>query len=152
VFSDAERLRLLGVTWYTFYPTLRRLSVGKGPSRALRDLLDLCRREEIPVVLVLMPESAVFRSWYAPESLAPARGLLAQLRETYGVRVIDASDWLADKDFVDGHHAQGSGADVFTTRLREELGRILSGLFTSDTGPGPPPGPSRGPTPDRAGS
>jgi hypothetical protein len=124
--SDEDGARFREKAHGEFYRTLRRLRVGQGPSRALRDLLDLCRREGIPVVLVLMPESTTFHSWYAPEGLAAALRLLAELRATYGARVIDTSDWVADKDFADGHHVLAGGAAAFTTRLSAELGRILA--------------------------
>ena len=43
-------------------------------------MLDRCRREGIPAVLVRMPESTNFRSWYRPEGLAEIRRLFEELR------------------------------------------------------------------------
>jgi hypothetical protein len=109
-----------------YFASLQRLRVGDGPARALRDLLERCRQEGIPVVLVQMPESTWFRSWYRAEGLAESRRLLAELRATYGVDVIDATEWAADTDFTDGHHLMPHGAAAFTARLREELRPILA--------------------------
>jgi hypothetical protein len=92
----------------------------------MRDLVERCRREQIPLVLVLMPESSDFRTWYSPEGLAEARRLLAELRDGCGVPVIDASAWVPDDGFKDGHHLMEKGAEVFTTRLREELRPFLA--------------------------
>jgi hypothetical protein len=127
-FTSEEYQRGWLGTYYTFHPTLQRLQVAPGPVRALRDLLDRCRREGIPAVLVRMPESKNFRSWYRPEGLAEIRRLFEELSREYGIDAIDASKWVADIDFRDGHHVQGKGAHVFTTRLIEELRPILARL------------------------
>jgi hypothetical protein len=124
--TDALRAREIGTTVRMYFRGLRRFRLGRGQTQALRDVLDLCRREEIPVVLVLMPESPAFRTLYAPEGLAAALRLLEELRETYGAGLIDATNWVADKDFIDGHHVLAGGAAVFTTRLRRELEHLLA--------------------------
>jgi hypothetical protein len=109
---------------YEYMPSLQRFRPGDGPVRAMRDLLDCCRREAIPVVLVLTPESTRFHSWYSPRCLESMRDLLGELRATYGVEIIDGGRWLKDDEFSDGHHPNESGARTFTTRLREELCRL----------------------------
>jgi hypothetical protein len=108
-------------------PSLQQLHLGKRSVRALRDLLDLCRREHIAVQLVIMPESSAFRSWYDPGALTPMCQLLRQLQDTYGFGVIDARQWVADRDFLDGHHVSAAGGHVFTTRLLHEIGPWLRG-------------------------
>jgi hypothetical protein len=108
-----------------YIPTLGRFRMGKEPARAMRDLLECCRREQIPVMLVLTPESAEFRSWYSPECRATTMGLLKNLRTAYGVEVIDATHWLNDDDFVDGHHLDVTGVEKYTTRLLAEVQRVL---------------------------
>jgi hypothetical protein len=99
--------------------------LGAEPVRAMRDLLECCRREQVPVALVLTPESTEFRSWYSPACRAAIHGLLEELRAVYGVEVIDATRWLNDTDFVDGHHLDESGSWQYTTRLLAEVRRIL---------------------------
>jgi hypothetical protein len=91
----------------------------------MRDLLECCRREEIPVALVITPESTVFRSWYSSSCRVETSDLLAELRAKYGVEVIDATEWLDDEDFTDGHHVAESGARKFTARFLVEVQRIL---------------------------
>jgi hypothetical protein len=109
-------------------PTLSNFRVGAGPLRAMRDLLETARRERIPVVLVLMPESNAFRSWYPAPELAEALRLFSVLRDAYVTEAIDAYRWLPDEDFNDGHHVDEKGARDFTTRLIEELRPILARL------------------------
>jgi hypothetical protein len=90
----------------------------------MRDLVALCRREHVPVVLVLTPEGSLFRSWYTPAARDGPRRLLAELQAVYGVPVIDGTEWLPDEDFTDGHHAAPAGAAAFTERLLAELRRL----------------------------
>jgi hypothetical protein len=108
-----------------YIPSLNHFRLGKGPTQAMRDLLELCRREQVPVVLVITPEARAFRSWYRPECLATMSRLQAELHATYGVEFIDATCWLEDDDFMDGHHLDTSGAEKFTTRMIAEVQRIL---------------------------
>jgi hypothetical protein len=122
-YRPAELARRTALAWAMYFTTLHRLRIGEGPTRALCDLLEHCRREGIPVALVLMPEAKWFRSWYSAEGLADSYALLEELHDTYGAHVIDASEWLPDRDFEDGHHVLRSGADAFTARLREEVVR-----------------------------
>jgi hypothetical protein len=110
--------------FFMYHATLQRLTIGDGPRRALHDLLDLCRREDITVVLVVMPESAQFRGWYNPDGLAATRRVLDDLSAAHGAPVIDATDWLPDDHFLDGHHVTPDGARAFTARLRGELERL----------------------------
>ncbi len=63
-----------------FIPALERFQPGAGPIRAMRDLLECCRREGIPVALVLTPESSRFRGWYSSRCQQATRELLGELR------------------------------------------------------------------------
>jgi hypothetical protein len=104
---------------YSRYLTGFRLG-GPNPA-ALRELLELCRREDIPATLVLMPEGSAFRGWYAPPAWAEVERFLADLRRDYGVDVINARDWLPDEEFADGHHQFPEGATRFSLRLAQDV-------------------------------
>ena len=125
VLSERERAQRLAAVYYEYVYTLAHLRPGQGPCRAWRDLLACCRRERIPVALVVMPEASVFRSWYRPNTERATAAFLAELRKEYGVEVIDARRWVADRDFADGHHVLEGGATTFTTRLMAEIQRLL---------------------------
>jgi hypothetical protein len=125
-FPAEARNEKLDIARGGYSPGLGSFRLGKKPAQALRQTLDLCRREKIPAALVVMPESSEFRSWYSEEAKASIQDFLTELRKTYGVEVIDAQRWLADEDFEDGHHTLLHGADVFTYRLHAELPRLLS--------------------------
>jgi hypothetical protein len=125
---DREQLqRSWTGAWGMYITTLQKLRPGRRPTQALRDLLVRCRRERIPAALVFMPESPVFRNWYRPGALDEAHRLFRDLCWEHGAVPIDANDWIPDVDFRDGHHVQGNGARVFTTRLIAELRPLLTG-------------------------
>jgi hypothetical protein len=104
---------------YAKYFTGFRLG-GPNPS-ALRELLDVCRQEGIPAVLVLMPEGGAFRGWYTPAAWAEVEGFLAEVSRGAGVDMINAREWLPDEDFADAHHQFPEGARRFSERLAREV-------------------------------
>ena len=77
---------------------------------------------------MLSPESSEFRGWYPEAARARIDSYCDELRRDYGVRVIDARSWVADEDFIDGHHALPRGAATFTHRLgRDVLQPLVAG-------------------------
>jgi hypothetical protein len=136
-FNREQRAMCLAVNHEIQNPTLSHFRVGPGPLRALRDLFETARREGVPLVVILMPESAAFRSWYPPAELAAALREFEKLRDSYGIDAIDARRWIADDDFTDGQHVTEAGARTFTTRLIEELRPILARIGAATPGKEP---------------
>jgi hypothetical protein len=131
--GEFSRLRELSRNWA---PSLAHYHLGKGPAQAMHDLLQCCRREGIPVVLVVTPESAEFASWYSEECQASTDRFLEELRAKYGVAIINARQWLSDDAFADGHHVHAGGAQAFTTRLSAELQGLLRAGEVGESEPG----------------
>jgi hypothetical protein len=105
--------------------------VGGPTCRAQRTLLELCRQEKIPIVLILMPEGSEFRSWYPPGAWEQIQTFLNDLNRDYGVSVINAREWIADGEFEDMHHLTNEGAEQFTDRLgRQALSPLLRSCGT----------------------
>jgi hypothetical protein len=113
--------RMGAVTMYG--ESMRRFRLGAGPVRAMRDTLARCRREQIPVALVRLPVTKEFYELIPAEGRKELDNLFAELSN--GVHVIDASGWLPNEDFHDGHHVLKSGADKFTTRMIKEVHQLL---------------------------
>jgi hypothetical protein len=88
--------------------------------RALEDVLSRCRREGIPVTLLLMPEAAPFRALYSAAAREALAELLVRLRRDWGVDVVDARTWMEDAAFSDTHHLLADGARRFTERFGRE--------------------------------
>jgi hypothetical protein len=120
-----------------YAPAFQDFRIGSGPARALADCLELCRREQIRVALVLMPEGPAFRSWNTPAAEAQLQGFLAELRKKYPAGLIDARTWVGEEGFLDSHHLLPGGATVFSNRLADEVLRLWDA----------PPGLARGPGP-----
>ena len=95
--------------------------IDPGADRAFRDLLRSCRGSGVGVVVVRTPESSAFRAAYQPEALATLAAYQAELTREFGVRVIDAREWLPDEEFEDGHHPLLNGQKRFTRRLYREV-------------------------------
>jgi hypothetical protein len=93
--------------------------------RALRDTVELCRRENIRVALVWMPEAACFRDLYPPEAKNAIRHLLQQMEETQGVPLIDASAWITDDQFSNPHYLLTTGAATLAERLSRAVLPLL---------------------------
>jgi hypothetical protein len=127
--SDTIAEEYRAIRWnvaHDMYKGLQKFRFAAGPSRAMHELLARCRQEQIPVALVLMPTSVSFRSLYHPEAIVALHNFVDELHERYGPDVIDATDWLDNDDFDDGHHVRRAGAHKFTTRMIEEVQGILA--------------------------
>jgi hypothetical protein len=137
--SEADRARLVELYRGIYAPRLSTFTIRPIPDRALRDVLDLCRREQIRAAVVVLPEGDAFRALYPPEALRQVDDYLARLAAE--VPVIDARRWVGDQGFADGHHLLPAGASTFTERLaREALTPLLRGdppaqLARPDRGP-----------------
>lgn len=115
-YPEEERARQREEARRQYEHVLRDFAIAPLPDRATRDLLALCRERGIAVALYRMPEGSNFRGWASPETAAAIDGYLRQLT----VPVFDASTWLPDEAFVDGHHALRAGAKQFSERFGRE--------------------------------
>jgi hypothetical protein len=137
--TPAERRRAEARAREEYLGYLSDYRPGGPGARALREVLDVCRRERLPAVLVLMPEGSAFRGLYPPEARARLDAFLAGLRRDYAVPLIDAREWVPDGAFWDSHHLQADGAAAFTERLGPRLLEALPGAHMSTNGaPGSP--------------
>jgi hypothetical protein len=109
-----------------------------GPScQALRDLLALCRRENIRAALVLMPEGDAFRSWYKPDEWRDIQAFISDLCSEFALPLINAREWCSEEDFIDSHHLLPAAAARFTDRLGREalIPFLCQGPWSDGSGP-----------------
>jgi hypothetical protein len=123
--SPQQRRRLTDDAHHRYAHALSHFRIAADADRALRELLEICQRQRIAVVLFVMPEAHEFRSWYPPRARRQLSDYLTALREEYGTPVIDARCWIDDGEFSDGHHLLSRGAAAFT---RHFAGEVLSSL------------------------
>jgi hypothetical protein len=116
--ARTNRLRL---SRQYYEPFLTAAGLEPTSLRALDDFLDECLAGETEVVVLWMPESSEFRSWYAPAVEQKAREKFAQLGQRPGVRLIDARTWIDDERLGDGFHLDPRGAIEFTALLDEKM-------------------------------
>jgi hypothetical protein len=117
-----QHARWLEVARQGYQPYASFTEVSPVTDGVMRDLLALCRREGIRVVgLVRMPESTEFRAWYAPHTERVVASYVDGLSREFGVPYIDASGWIPDAGFADGHHLLPGTAYMFTERFYREI-------------------------------
>jgi hypothetical protein len=90
------------------------------PCQALRDLLELCRRQGIDAALIVMPESSRFRALCPEPMRAQVDAFVEGLRREFNLPLIDAGNWVPDELFWDGHHLLPTGAGLFMRRFECE--------------------------------
>jgi hypothetical protein len=118
--TPEQKERRVRDAYEVFGAQLQDFRFGPG-RRALRDLLEHCREEEIPTALVLMPEHSELRSWYPVDIYQRLLLMLEDLRREYDAPVINAREWIPDEYFVDMQHLRVRGAEIFTLRLGQEF-------------------------------
>lgn len=112
--------------------------VSPKVDRAFRELLELCRREGIGVVgVLLMPEAKEFQALCPPGKRALVHDYLAGLCREYHTELIDASDWAPPGSFLDGHHMLPPAAAPFTRRFYREVIVPRGGLAAARSVGGP---------------
>ncbi len=79
-----------------------------------QDMFDFCRKSNIRVGLILMPEHSQFRELYTPASTARLQAAFDDLATRFEIPVIDARTWMPDEAFVEGVHLTHAGAAAFT--------------------------------------
>jgi hypothetical protein len=135
LFSTEEIERKTNSSLKAYMPALTQPALAPGALQALRDVVNLCRDNHIPVVFFAPAEASCFRS-YAPAVAENQMNALRSLTHENSVPLIDSRAWIDDPGYYDGHHATRQGADQYTLRFqREVLARYLSPQSTSTAGP-----------------
>jgi hypothetical protein len=135
--NPEEAQRRTAMVRHVYHDLFQRFHLDPAADRATRALLELCRREGIPVTLFTTPEGTEYRGWYSATARHAVDDYLARISSEYGVTVIDTRTWLADADFIDAHHPLQRGAEAFTRRFGQEVlqplvqGRLNRELFTT---------------------
>lgn len=98
--------------------------IDEVAEKAMHELLAECRQHDIQVIVLMMPDHSLIRSWYPPmqERLF---AYLQKLCEDYGASLIDTRTWQADEDFTDFIHLSPKGAHAFSERFGREVYRLL---------------------------
>src|SRR5262249_31888511 len=144
-FNDQLRSQLDGFGWVPFHldrpdpaaidthiqrarlttkPLFDNFCINAISDRALHEMLEECRTNDIRVAFLLMPEHSLFRGWYPPMQ-AKLTTYLQQLSAEYRAPVLDARAWCDDEDIPDCSHMSPRGARTFSARFGREVYRPL---------------------------
>jgi hypothetical protein len=119
--DDEQRSGLTRLAHDQYGDPLAHFEVSPHASRALFELLAICRSKGIEVTLVLMPEGTAFRALYPPEADDRLERYLAELCGEGRAKLVDARRWVDDADFTDSHHVLPRGAEIFSNRFQAEV-------------------------------
>ena len=100
---------------------LKSYRISEKADKTMHELLDLCRREKIQAMLLMMPEGTEFKTWYPSSARESIGCYVAKLGHEFDIPVNDCRDWMNDAAFWDNHHLLPSGATEFTRRFVHEL-------------------------------
>jgi hypothetical protein len=105
-------------------PLFDRFCISPVSDRALHDLLEECRANDIQVVFLLMPDHSLVRSWYTAmqDKVMP---YLRQLSIENHAPIVDARAWQPDEHIPDYCHLSPRGARSFSERFGREVYRPL---------------------------
>lgn len=120
VVEGPTRARLVSNAKREYFNALQNFNVAEKSDRAMRELLDECKANGLPVLVYLMPEGAEFRSWYKPGTAEKIQDYLTALKRDYQVDVVDARDWFEERYFFDSHHLLQPGAHRFSQRFSKD--------------------------------
>ena len=126
--TEEERTRLTAQSREVLFDRHQDFHMDPLQDGSICETLDICRKHNIAVVLLLTPENSEYRSWYSAETERRLHAYLKQVQGRYGVPCVDARDWVGDEGFNDANHLRLKGARVFTERLsREVLQPLVAG-------------------------
>lgn len=119
--SSTEFQQCLELSVRGYELAFQQYRITERPDRAVREMLEICRRERIAAGLFLMPESSGFQAAYTPDIREKLGDYLARVSRDYDVPVFDATDAATDASFADGHHLLPSGAAAFASRFQRDV-------------------------------
>jgi hypothetical protein len=118
-----------------FGEMLRTFHLSPRQVSALRETVDLARREGMATALVVMPEGPTFRSWYPPGAWESVEQALHQVSRECDVPLLNLRCTVPEEEFSDSHHLMASGAARFTRDLAARLEPLLRRIARPEAAP-----------------
>ena len=130
VSMSADEIEVVRTRTASYYaPLFAEYEVSPVADGALRQLVSECRALGVPVALVYLPESSVFREFTTPAAFVTGDAYLARIRAELDLPLIDARDWAPAADLPDGFHLTQAGAAAFTKRLAPAIDAVFPELI-----------------------
>jgi hypothetical protein len=116
--EKAAHAQTLDALRKSFAQAFGRYTPNRQQLQVLTELMDVLRKEQIPVMLVVMPHGALLRSSYDREGTSKLLQGFVSLARDYKCAFVNAHDWFDDDMFIDSYHLTQEGAKRFSERLR----------------------------------
>jgi len=100
---------------------LGTFAASEVSARAMKEMLALCRHNNIRTLLLYLPEAEQLRQEYPEAVRGCVDDTLRRLCADWSVPAADTRGWSADADFSDGHHLYPRGAVAYSRRFGAEL-------------------------------
>ncbi len=120
VVEGPARERLVLNAHREYIRALQNFKVADRSKKAMDEFMQTCKANNLPVLVYLMPEGEVFRSWYKEGTAEAIDAYLSSLKRDYNVEVVDSRRWLEERCFFDSHHLLQPGAHRFSARFSQE--------------------------------
>ncbi len=121
------RARLVANAKREYFHALQNFKVAEKSNRAMREIMDTCKANDLPVLVYLMPEGAEFRSWYKPGTAEAIQAYLDTLKRDYQVDIVDARTWFEERVFLRQPSPAASGRPLILTTLFPRPSEALVG-------------------------
>lgn len=118
--EEQRRTAMAHVKKY-YGPKLGKFNPGGPGPKAMDELLGMLKKDNVPTVMLLMPEGPVMQGLYDPKGWAKFMEGCKALSRKHSVPIFSARDWFGEEDFVESFHLHEKGAKAFTERLGREL-------------------------------
>jgi hypothetical protein len=119
--SPDDRRRFTALARSQYEHALGEFRLATRSVRALEEIVETCGNNHVPAAMILMPEGTEFRSLYSPRARSEINSFVVRLSRRCGVSIFNASEWVSDDGFWDGHHMLPNGAAEFTDRFGREV-------------------------------
>ncbi len=119
--TDGQREHYKEIAKTQYHPAMGAYQPATNAFAALDAILDTCKQNNLPVVMVMMPEGPFFRSFYPSGMQEGLLARFASVSKDRSVLLVNARDWLTEPELYDSHHAMPSGAAHFSRRLEHDV-------------------------------
>lgn len=89
--------------------------------RALRQHIELCQTQRVPVVLLVTPNSPAYRNHLSSTHQEKAHEFWQSLSKEYQIPIIDSGKWGTEDDFYDGFHVYDKAIEKYSRWLGQRL-------------------------------
>jgi hypothetical protein len=123
--TDDERKSAAVEVRRYYWPLFANFEISEVSDRALKQLIDEIRADQIPLALIYLPESSAFRVNMTPQSVQIADAHLKRIQSEWNLKLLNTREWAGEAELPDGFHLTQQGAADYTRRLAGAIPAIF---------------------------